>query len=267
MRGEHATTEELSALLDDALTEEERLVVEAHLASCAACAAELDHLRSVVAMLHVLPDVRLPRSFAIPATQRLAAEPRFVRAAALPILRPVWLRALSGVAAAMVVVLLAFDASSSSSTFSTSARVALPAASQAAPVTVGTTGSDQSARGAAPGADQAVPFSAAAPAPRAAPQAGNATGAAVEPSPAAQAGPQPSVASPGILPTAQLGPGPPQAQAGGVERVGTISPLASPASNPPARALGPTPGQLAASGFAAIAIVLLLISFRARAAR
>lgn len=63
--------EQLSALLDDELDEQERAELEAHLPTCAACRAELESLRRGRALLRALPQPTLPRNFALP----LAAAP------------------------------------------------------------------------------------------------------------------------------------------------------------------------------------------------
>src|SRR5213592_143619 len=51
-----AWTERLSEYIDETLSEGERVALEAHLASCAACAATLDELRRVVARARALDD-------------------------------------------------------------------------------------------------------------------------------------------------------------------------------------------------------------------
>jgi len=51
-----AWTERLSEYIDETLSEGERVAIEAHLASCAACAATLDELRRVVARARALDD-------------------------------------------------------------------------------------------------------------------------------------------------------------------------------------------------------------------
>lgn len=62
----HLTTEQLSALLDEQLSDEERAACEAHLRSCPQCRSELADLRQTVALLHALPTPELPRSFTLP---------------------------------------------------------------------------------------------------------------------------------------------------------------------------------------------------------
>lgn len=64
--------EQLSALLDNELGEQERAELEAHLPTCAACRAELESLRRTRDLVRALPQPALPRSFALP----LEAAPR-----------------------------------------------------------------------------------------------------------------------------------------------------------------------------------------------
>jgi len=56
----------LSAYVDERLTERERARVERHLAVCEACREDLATLRQTVALLRSAPQVRVPRSFALP---------------------------------------------------------------------------------------------------------------------------------------------------------------------------------------------------------
>jgi hypothetical protein len=62
----HLTTEELSALLDEQLSNQERIAFEEHLTTCQQCRGMLNDLRQTVALLHALPVPALPRSFALP---------------------------------------------------------------------------------------------------------------------------------------------------------------------------------------------------------
>lgn len=64
---EHLTTGQLSAYLDNQLTPQEQALVVAHLRTCEHCQATLVDLRQMVAMLHALPQVEVPRSFVLPA--------------------------------------------------------------------------------------------------------------------------------------------------------------------------------------------------------
>jgi hypothetical protein len=58
--------EQLSALLDNELGQQEQAELEAHLRDCAACRAEMDSLWRTRALLHALPQPALPRNFALP---------------------------------------------------------------------------------------------------------------------------------------------------------------------------------------------------------
>jgi anti-sigma factor RsiW len=62
----HLTTEELSALLDDQLSEQEQAYCDAHLKSCQQCQLALTDLKQTVSLLHALPEPELPRSFVLP---------------------------------------------------------------------------------------------------------------------------------------------------------------------------------------------------------
>jgi Putative zinc-finger len=59
----HDVREQLSALLDDALSTPERAVLDAHLATCAECRRELEQLRGTVALLGRLGPVHAPAGF------------------------------------------------------------------------------------------------------------------------------------------------------------------------------------------------------------
>ncbi|HEV2235180.1 MAG TPA: zf-HC2 domain-containing protein [Ktedonobacterales bacterium] len=64
----------LSALLDGQLGAAEAAALRAHVSGCASCAAELEALRRVVAVLGALPQPAAPRSFALPLNTELPAE-------------------------------------------------------------------------------------------------------------------------------------------------------------------------------------------------
>ncbi len=57
--------EQLSALLDNQLDEQERAALEAHLRDCAECQAELASLQQTRALLRALPQPTLPRNFSL----------------------------------------------------------------------------------------------------------------------------------------------------------------------------------------------------------
>ncbi|MBM3944130.1 MAG: hypothetical protein FJ317_01395 [SAR202 cluster bacterium] len=86
----------LSAYVDGQVSEREAVAMESHLASCAACQAELDSLRMTVSMLRALPRPSTARSF------RLVAPP-----APAPRMSPVWTWSLRAAAPAAAVLLLA----------------------------------------------------------------------------------------------------------------------------------------------------------------
>jgi hypothetical protein len=67
--------DQLSAYLDGALDAPAVQRVEAHLAECERCRAELDQLTATVAALKELPEVDLPRSFALTPERAAARRP------------------------------------------------------------------------------------------------------------------------------------------------------------------------------------------------
>jgi hypothetical protein len=101
-RADHASTEQLSALVDGRAEPDERLFLASHVEQCAACFGELAALRSVRDLLRALPVYLPPRSFTIPDE---AARPgrRFRRLIPLT-------RALGAIAALLCVVLFSVDA-------------------------------------------------------------------------------------------------------------------------------------------------------------
>ncbi|SRR5579884_334173 len=128
-------SELLSPYVDGQVSPEERRRVEEHAASCAECAAELADLRALKAALSQLPQRAVPRSFAI--------GPRALRPAALSGTVGGFVRALSSVAAALVVVAVGVSlaiqglprqssvAAPALETASAAARAAAPAAATA----------------------------------------------------------------------------------------------------------------------------------------
>jgi predicted anti-sigma-YlaC factor YlaD len=73
----------LSPYIDHQLTSSEQGLVEAHLERCQACRMELESLRAVVSLVHRVPLVSPPRSFAIAeAVPRRRAAPVAVLSAA-----------------------------------------------------------------------------------------------------------------------------------------------------------------------------------------
>jgi len=67
---------DLSAYLDDVLSQRARRRLEAHLDSCQACRQELTELRVTVAALGSLPMAEVPRSFALAAAPVAVVRPR-----------------------------------------------------------------------------------------------------------------------------------------------------------------------------------------------
>ena len=76
--------EQLSALLDNELGEQERAELEAHLPTCAECRAELESLRRTRALVRALPLPALPRSFALPLEAASLPEQTLETVAARP---------------------------------------------------------------------------------------------------------------------------------------------------------------------------------------
>jgi len=67
---------DLSAYVDDMLSERARRRLEAHLDSCQACRQELEELRSTVEALGSLPMAEVPRSFTLAAAPVAEVRPR-----------------------------------------------------------------------------------------------------------------------------------------------------------------------------------------------
>src|SRR5579862_386389 len=181
---EHVS-ELLSAYLDGQVNVPERSRVEAHLAECAACRADLEELRTLASMLRRLPAQRPPRSFAL--------GPRVVRPDALSGTMGGYLRAISSVAAALAVVAIGLSLIFRGLPRQT-ATVAAPAAAQVAASAAASQAPAAPARAAPAGAVAAASRPAAASAPAAAaakPEANAAAPAA----PAAGAKPAASAAA------------------------------------------------------------------------
>jgi anti-sigma factor RsiW len=147
----------LSAYLDRALSPGEASAIEAHVATCAACARELAGLHAVRSLLSSLPQADVPRSFHLRPAD--VAQPRRQPSLALRLMP-----ALSGAAAIAFAVLLAVSLSGigehhTNASSPESARILAAGASS--------TGTSAEAP-AAPGAEAAAP-TAGAPAVRVAP--------------------------------------------------------------------------------------------------
>lgn len=98
-REKHIAVEHLSAYLDGQVTAQERRQVEQHLATCAACARELETLRYTTRLLRAMPPVSVPRAFTLAEAEvgHAAARRRMTRLA----------RTLQGAAALVAALLLA----------------------------------------------------------------------------------------------------------------------------------------------------------------
>jgi anti-sigma factor RsiW len=69
-RAEHDRISQLlSAYLDGQVNDDQRAAIDRHLATCDDCRRELNELRWTVELLHELPAVQVPRSFAVPVTE------------------------------------------------------------------------------------------------------------------------------------------------------------------------------------------------------
>lgn len=75
----HLTTARLSAFIDGQLSAEEQVQSEEHLRTCEVCQQQLAELRQTIALLHALPQSKLPRSFTLPI-----ADPTIARANPTP---------------------------------------------------------------------------------------------------------------------------------------------------------------------------------------
>lgn len=96
--------EQHSALLDGELPAGERARVEAHLAACAECSAELARLARMLGMLHALPPERAPLGFVDRVLEAARPTPWYVRAGRR--LAQPWRVKLPLEAAAVVIVAL-----------------------------------------------------------------------------------------------------------------------------------------------------------------
>lgn len=62
----HPTSEQLSAMLDNQLSDQEATQCQTHLETCQRCQEEQEALLQTVKLLHALPQAKLPRSFELP---------------------------------------------------------------------------------------------------------------------------------------------------------------------------------------------------------
>ena len=107
---QHCSLETVSSFLDSVLRDREMLRVETHLASCEACAKQVEEMQAVVGVLRAMPMVAAPRSFAIP----VPAAPAYVSSPSRPWWQPapmVGFRAVAAAAALALAVVFAGDMS------------------------------------------------------------------------------------------------------------------------------------------------------------
>jgi hypothetical protein len=116
-RAQHASAEQLSALLDNRSEPDEQAFLAEHVGVCVVCGSELADLRAVRALLRAMPVYQPPRSFTIPVPEALpvlaasVAPAHTARLWLVPQSRLVpFTRALSALAAVLCVVLFSADA-------------------------------------------------------------------------------------------------------------------------------------------------------------
>ena len=61
----HLTTEQLSASFDKQLSPQEQAIFDAHMSTCQQCKLNLADLRLTVALLHAIPEEKVPHSFVL----------------------------------------------------------------------------------------------------------------------------------------------------------------------------------------------------------
>lgn len=121
---------DISAYADGELGRQDGERLERHLESCAACRDELAELRALRSALSDLPEVRVPRSFAL--TPEQVAEPAPARPAPRTSPAFVAMRVTGAGVAAILAVVIFFDSGGiDTSTTSTSNEDAAPAAESA----------------------------------------------------------------------------------------------------------------------------------------
>ena len=118
-RAQHASSEQLSALLDNRAEPDEQAFLAEHVQACVLCSSELADLRSVRSMLRAMPVYLPPRSFTIPVPAAAAAAVAATAPMPIPVplgrrsvrtrLAPIT-RALSALAAVLCVVFFSADA-------------------------------------------------------------------------------------------------------------------------------------------------------------
>jgi hypothetical protein len=260
-RPDHATTEQLSALLDDRAEPGEHWFLTDHVEECTACASELDGLRSVQSLLRAMPVHMPPRNFTIPLP---IAQPRPRPSRLVPLTR-----ALSALAAVLCVVFFSADAlllgSSAPKQFQDGAGAmqittvtktnegSAPAARSAAesarpsaaggraeyPASAAAAPAPPAAEAPRPAAEAAKPADAPRPAPAAAAQPAAAPKPAAAAKPAEAAKPAAAGQPPGAPPAAPAAAPPPPAAAAPPAADAAAARSAAPAQAAAAPTLGP----------------------------
>jgi hypothetical protein len=246
-RADHASTEQLSALLDGRAEADERTFLAGHVERCVVCSNELADLRSVRDLLRALPIYLPPRSFAVPIKSARRAR-RFRRL--VPITR-----ALGAVAAMLCVVLFSVDAMQTG--YGTPMSVPNGAGAMHLTTTKDAMEPDKPAEAAEKIVNAPAPQPAAAPPPSAAAQPAPAAAA----KPAAQGAPfAPQATSAALAPagrgTAALTPA--SAQAPG--QTGPADPVQRPTPSSAAASPWLSPMRLWSLSFALVAATLLIAS-------
>lgn len=270
--GRHASTEQLSALLDGRAESDELVFLAGHVEQCITCSHELADLRAVRDLLRALPVYLPPRSFTIPVEARRPAR-RF------GLLIPLT-RVMGTVAAVLCVVLFSVDAMQTGYEVPAAVQDS-SAGSMQFTTTRSTMDADRAEDAAAKIANApAAPAAAAKPAAAAPPpslppsgQAGQARpaeskpaapAAAAQPAPGAPAKPQAPAAPPASQPTsAAFAPGPPAPTAVPGQVTGSApQPAQAQQSASPATVTSPwlSPIRLWSLAFALIAAGLLIAS-------
>jgi hypothetical protein len=121
--------ESLSALLDEALTPDERRAVEAHLEGCAECRRELERLRQTVTLLHRVSPAHAPVGFVDRVVA--AAQPKaWYRRVAAAVLLPLSTKLPVEATAIVMVALLAVYTFERTPALRQAARYETPASSE-----------------------------------------------------------------------------------------------------------------------------------------
>jgi len=270
--GRHASTEQLSALLDGRAESDELVFLAGHVEQCITCSHELADLRAVRDLLRALPVYLPPRSFTIPVEARRPAR-RF------GLLIPLT-RVMGTVAAVLCVVLFSVDAmqtgyevpaavqdSSAGSMHFTTTRSTMDAdraEDAAAKIANAPAAPAAAAKPAAAAPPPALPPSGQAGQARPAEPKPAAPAAAAQPAPGAPAKPQAPAAPPAPQPTSAAfasGPPAPTAVPGQVTG-GAPQPAQAQQSASPATVTSPwlSPIRLWSLAFALIAAGLLIAS-------